>query len=134
MSTSRSAASYPSHHESESDICSLLPSTSSMATASNLVGPGRVLGKYVVEPLGRRTEAALAIAAYRAGFGPVALSERIGKRLSVLPQEGWLSSVDLGSLTDVPEIYEDFSHLLEYLRYLSCACCSLETVDNESPR
>lgn len=119
MSFPQSAAIHDqADHYGQGDVCSLVPSTSSMATASNLVGPGRVLGKYILSPLGKRTEKALAIAAYKAGFGPVALSERIDKKLSALSRINYISfaKVSPGRERVLREICGDVVRLLDYLR------------------
>lgn len=59
-------------------------SYSTNSTASNLVGPGRVLGNFY-SVTGRRLERALGGIAHRAGFGPEAIYERI----STLYLEDW---------------------------------------------
>lgn len=74
---------WPMYGEPSSDDRSVF-SHSTNSTASNLVGPGRVLGNFY-SVTGRRLERALGGIAHRAGFGPEAIYERI----STLYLEDW---------------------------------------------
>lgn len=52
-------------------------STSSNATMSSIAGAGRTLGKFLFRPGGKAVEKALGVIAQRAGFGPIAVADRM---------------------------------------------------------
>lgn len=63
-------------------------------TASNLPGPGRVLGN-VYSSAGRRLERAVGVVAHKAGFGPNATY----KKIQELDRAGWKNSEKKSTLS-----------------------------------
>lgn len=83
------------------------------ATADNLPGPGRLLGKAYMY-LGLRLQQALGTVAHRAGLGPAAAYERIVFRLS-RASEGELR-LDARSKKVLMRQRKDCARLVKYLR------------------
>lgn len=89
------------HGASLDDISSIF-SYSTNSTASNLPGPGRVLGNFY-SSTGKRLERTLGDLAHKAGFGP----EAIYQQISTLYREDWKTDVKIGetilvAYTDLP--------------------------------
>lgn len=91
VSTSSCRCAFDSSSSYEYIVCSQY--SSSNATSSNLIGPGRVLG-LVYSSLGRSLEARLNHFAAKGGLGPVALASQIHKMLRPPLHENFLARLD----------------------------------------
>ena len=102
--------------------------SSSTLTASDLPGPGRLLGKHVYTRGGRALEASLARLAHQAGIGPVAAAQRIGANLQGFGEDTNVSietifangeeelRMDLGILKNPDRLRKDCQKLFKYTK------------------
>lgn len=100
--------------------------SSSTLTASDIPGPGRLVGKYVYSRGGRALEASLARLTHAAGYGPVATAQRIGANLQGFSQDSDMSlesifangedelRLDLGIVSDVERLRKNCRKLFQY--------------------
>ena len=110
-------ATFRSHrHHLPNDVELLsLESPSSNATASDIPGPGRVLGN-VFSFLGKRLERAMESFAMRRGYGPQNVARRIRERLDTY--QPWhhrsLENIQISRNYDKKNLEKDLRQLIRY--------------------